>query len=216
LKKLLNDTWYNRKDIEKNLLPVYQRIRKVPLAGNPWQRTRHAYLVAADGTILTRELDPSWVAYLSDVINHIVYEKTLAHDDDTPNVIIGATTLHTNAFMAERRLIIREDEEGRPYITPSDEYLRMIKSFKRKIMADMSASKYAFPFKGNVSLQAVFTVNRLRKPPRLSDLLNAMVDIIITCGIIVNDRQVVSFDGSRIVVIKKAKPKVELLIRTWK
>ena len=70
-----------------------------------------------------------------------------------------------------------------------------------------------FPIIGEINLQILYYMPDKRRP----DLLNleqATADILEKARVIENDRNIVSFDGSRIAGIDKENPRVEIVIKT--
>jgi len=63
----------------------------------------------------------------------------------------------------------------------------------------------------NLSVQALYYMPDRRRPDLLN-LLQATADIIEKAGVIGNDRDIVSFDGSRIMEVDKENPRVEIYI----
>jgi len=67
-------------------------------------------------------------------------------------------------------------------------------------------------FKGPVHVQARYWMPDRRSWPDLMGLLQATCDILEKAGIIDNDRDVISLDGSRIMGVDKDNPRAEIFI----
>ena len=65
-----------------------------------------------------------------------------------------------------------------------------------------------------VQLQALYYMPDRRRPDLLN-LLQATADIVEKAKVIENDRDIVSFDGSRIMEVSKENPRVEIYIDIW-
>lgn len=71
-----------------------------------------------------------------------------------------------------------------------------------------------FPIIGKIQLQALYYMPDRRRPDLLN-LLQATADIVEKAKVIENDRDIVSFDGSRIMEVSKENPRVEVYIDIW-
>ena len=71
-------------------------------------------------------------------------------------------------------------------------------------------------FPGPVALCARYWLPDKRWWPDLVGLLQATSDILQAAGLIDNDRNIISYDGSRIMGLDKANPRVEITIKEWK
>ena len=67
------------------------------------------------------------------------------------------------------------------------------------------------PVTGKVSLKALYYMPD-RRLPDLLNLLQATANIVEKAGVIENDKDIVSFDGSRIMGVDKENPRVEIYI----
>lgn len=65
---------------------------------------------------------------------------------------------------------------------------------------------------GPIAVQAQYWLKDRKSWPDLIGLLQATSDILQTAGIIENDRDIVSYDGSRIMGIDRQNPRVEITI----
>jgi len=66
-------------------------------------------------------------------------------------------------------------------------------------------------FTGRVAVKALYWMPDKRRPD-LINLEEATADILEAAGIIDNDRNIVSWDGSRIVGVDKENPRAEITI----
>lgn len=71
------------------------------------------------------------------------------------------------------------------------------------------------PIFGEVSVKCLYWLPTARRPD-LTNLLAASHDILEHCGIIENDKQIRSVDGSRIMGKDAANPRVEVWIEPYK
>jgi len=67
-------------------------------------------------------------------------------------------------------------------------------------------------YTGSVQIRALYWMPNKQSWPDLMGLLQATCDILQKAEIIVNDRNVTSLDGSRIVGVDKDNPRVEIEI----
>ena len=73
--------------------------------------------------------------------------------------------------------------------------------------------KYRVKYPGPVQVTARYWMPNRRSWPDLMGLLQATCDILESAGIIKNDRNVVSLDGSRIMGVDKKNPRAEIEIK---
>ena len=108
---------------------------------------------------------------------------------------------------------------GRRFLIQSKQYLQYEKDCLWQIKGQLTAlslqrrlpKPVLFPIIGEISLQILYYMPDKRRP----DLLNleqATADILEKARVIENDKNIVSFDGSRIVGIDKANPRTEIVI----
>lgn len=69
--------------------------------------------------------------------------------------------------------------------------------------------------KEKVSLQVLYYLPDKRSRPDLINLLQATCDILEKGRVIENDRNIVSFDGSRIIGIDSVLPRAEIYIKAY-
>ena len=98
-------------------------------------------------------------------------------------------------------------KDGRRFVIQSKQYLKYEKDCLWQIIAQ---------YKGEViidklNLQAHYYMPDKRKPD-LINLIQATCDILEKAKVIENDKNIVSFDGSRIMRIDKDNPRVEIRI----
>jgi Holliday junction resolvase RusA-like endonuclease len=73
--------------------------------------------------------------------------------------------------------------------------------------------KYRVKYTGPVQVTARYWMPNRRSWPDLMGLLQATADILEAAGIIENDRDIVSLDGSRIMGVDKENPRAEIRIK---
>ena len=103
--------------------------------------------------------------------------------------------------------IIALTKNGRRYVIQSPQYCAYEKDCLQQI-------KYLYRVEtiiGNVSLQALYYMPTKFRPD-LTNLLQATADILEKARVIENDKNIVSFDGSRIGGIDKSNPRTEIII----
>ena len=75
---------------------------------------------------------------------------------------------------------------------------------------------YGPKFTSSIRLTCLYWMPDHRGWPDLPGLYQATADILEKAGIIVNDRNVVCMDGSRIVGVDKENPRVEIMVESCK
>jgi len=100
-----------------------------------------------------------------------------------------------------------QGSQPKKIIIPSKEYLTYEKDALKQLM--QWGNVY---FDGQVQVCALYFMPDKRSRPDLLGLLQATADILEKSGLIVNDRLIVSWDGSRIVGLDKEAPRVEITI----
>jgi len=103
--------------------------------------------------------------------------------------------------------IVRNPKTKKPRVIQSDAYIAYEEECLWKLRR-YSANK----FSGPVQIRALYWMPNRQSWPDLMGLLQATCDILQKAEIIVNDRNVISLDGSRIVGVDKANPRVEIEI----
>lgn len=93
----------------------------------------------------------------------------------------------------------------RPCIIPS----KAFKAYEK--LAKAQLSRYPITFTGAIEVTCLYYLETARMPD-LTNLLAATHDILEHCGIIDNDRNIISVDGSRIMG-KDPNPRVEIEIK---
>jgi Holliday junction resolvase RusA-like endonuclease len=73
--------------------------------------------------------------------------------------------------------------------------------------------KYRVKYPGPVQVTARYWMPNRRSWPDLLGLEQATADILEAAGVIKNDRDIVSWDGSRIIGVDKKNPRTEITIR---
>lgn len=87
------------------------------------------------------------------------------------------------------------------------------KAFKAyEKLAKGQLAMYPYRHKGQVEVTCLYWLETSRRPD-LTNLLAATHDILEHCGIIENDNQIYSVDGSRIMGKDADNPRVEVIIR---
>lgn len=94
---------------------------------------------------------------------------------------------------------------GRVRLIPSKQYL----AYRDDALWQLKAAWRREPIDLKVNCAAVF--HRDRATGDLVNYLQALADILEDAGVIVNDRQIVTFDGSRLAK-DAARPRVEVLL----
>lgn len=109
----------------------------------------------------------------------------------------------------QANLIIKRmgNKPQRPIINllQSDAY----RTYEKKVKKQLSLTAYK-PISGPVSVKALYYLATARTPD-LSNLIAATHDLLEGCGVIINDSQIKSVDGSRIMG-KDPDPRVEVEI----
>lgn len=102
--------------------------------------------------------------------------------------------------------IARNRRTGRPYVLQSERY----RQYEQDCLWQLKAcqTKFAEP----VRMKCLYWMPDRRSSPDLLGLLQATADILEEAGVIDNDRNVTSFDGSRIAGVDKQNPRVEIEI----
>jgi Holliday junction resolvase RusA-like endonuclease len=95
---------------------------------------------------------------------------------------------------------------GRLMIVPSDQFKRYEKECLRQIPPTQKLK-----LEGNLRLCARYWMPD-RRVVDLLNLLAATSDLLEKAGVVVNDKDFINFDGSRIVGVDKERPRVEILI----
>jgi Holliday junction resolvase RusA-like endonuclease len=93
----------------------------------------------------------------------------------------------------------------RPCIIPS----KAFKAYEKLARAQLA--QYPTRYQGPISVKCEYWLGDARRPD-LTNLMAATHDILEHCGIIDNDRNIVSVDGSRIVGVDRQNPRVEITI----
>jgi Holliday junction resolvase RusA-like endonuclease len=101
--------------------------------------------------------------------------------------------------------IARNRRTGRPYVLQSERY----RQYEQDCLWQLKTCQERFA--GPVRMKCLYWMPDRRKPDLLG-LLQATADILEEAGVIDNDRNVVSFDGSRIMGVDKQNPRVEIEI----
>lgn len=99
--------------------------------------------------------------------------------------------------------------KGRTHLAQSDFYLRYETECLWRLKG-YSGTRYK-P-NARINLCALYYMPDRRSWPDLIGLLQATSDILEKAGIYANDRDIVSYDGSRIAGIDKLRPRVEIFI----
>jgi len=107
-----------------------------------------------------------------------------------------------------RRFVI----QSKQYLTYENDCLWQIKEQLTIIGLQRRVPKpVLFPIVGSISLQAFYYMPDKRVPDLLN-LLQATADILEKAKVIENDKNIVSFDGSRIAGVDKVNPRTEITI----
>ena len=99
---------------------------------------------------------------------------------------------------------------GRRYVIQSKQYLK----YEKECLWEIIAQRHLHPeisdtITSKINLQALYYMPDKRTPDLLN-LLQATADILEKARVIDNDKDIVSFDGSKIMGIDKKNPRVEI------
>ena len=97
-------------------------------------------------------------------------------------------------------------KEGRVFPVPNAKY----KKWEREALEELAVQYRGMTIKGWIWVRALFYLPTARLSD-LSNLLEAPADALERAGVIENDRNIVSWDGSRR-YIDRDRPRIELLI----
>ncbi len=100
--------------------------------------------------------------------------------------------------------IIRNQKTRRPTVIQSKQY----RAYEEACLWHLK--KYKQRYSGPVQVTARYWMPNRRSWPDLMGLLQATCDILERAGIIENDRNVVSLDGSEIVGVDRENPRAEV------
>lgn len=122
--------------------------------------------------------------------------------------MIAEITIPGRAYTKKNsQKICRNPATGVYFITQSDRYQR----YEEECLWRLKS--YRGPkFTSNVRVTCVYWMPSYQSWPDLMGLYQATADILQKAGIIKNDRDIVSMDGSRIAGIDSGNPRVEIEI----
>lgn len=95
---------------------------------------------------------------------------------------------------------------GKPLVLPSKAYRAYEKHAIRLLKAEAGQT-----FSGLIAVRVLYWLKDNRRPD-LTNLLQATADILEKAGMITNDRNIVSWDGSRIMGTDRDNPRAEIEI----
>jgi len=102
--------------------------------------------------------------------------------------------------------------QSKQYLTYENDCLWQIKEQLTILSLQKRIPKpVLFPIMGGISLQVLYYMPTRRRPDLLN-LLQATADILEKARVIDNDRNIISFDGSRIIGIDRINPRTEIEI----
>ena len=117
-------------------------------------------------------------------------------------------TLHGRPITKKNSQIPIRTKTGKFFIIQSKQY----RAYEKDCLEQIREQWVLKPtLMSNLSVQALYYMPDRRRPDLLN-LLQATADIIEKAGVIGNDRDIVSFDGSRIMEVDKENPRVEIYI----
>jgi len=116
-------------------------------------------------------------------------------------VILGAPATKKN-----HSRIFRNQRTGKPFVVPSEQAMAWAKSAEYQLRAQDRQSR---PNDKPVNVRA--TIYRARRTGDLNNFLAAIADSLEAAGVVVNDRLIEGWDGSRL-RHDKVRPRVELEI----
>jgi len=96
---------------------------------------------------------------------------------------------------------------GKPLVLQSRAY----RAYEKKAVSAITAEQ-GKTFVGPVKVRVLYWLKDQRRPD-LTNLLQATADILEKAGVIANDRNIMSWDGSRIMGIDRNNPRTEIEIR---
>ena len=97
---------------------------------------------------------------------------------------------------------------GKRFLIQSKQYLQ----YEKDCLWNIKAQYKGETITGRVSLQVLYYMPDKRMPD-LINLLQATADILEKARVIDNDKDIVSFDGSRIIGVDKVNPRCEITIK---
>ena len=104
--------------------------------------------------------------------------------------------------------IVTNRKTGRPMVIQSEQYVR----YETECLWRLK--QYRGPkFKCDVEVRALFHMPSKQRPD-LCNLMQSIADILEKAGIIENDRNIASWDGTRLMV-DRDEPRVDIEIRKW-
>jgi Holliday junction resolvase RusA-like endonuclease len=93
----------------------------------------------------------------------------------------------------------------RPFLIQSKQYL----DYEKSCLWQITGQYYGDTITDNISLKALYWMPT-KAFPDLANLLGATCDILEKAKVISNDKNIISFDGSRIMGKDKDNPRVEI------
>ena len=96
---------------------------------------------------------------------------------------------------------------GRRYLIQSEPY----RKYEENCLWQIKAQYRGETITDQINLQALYYMPTKARPD-LVNLLQATCDILQKAKVIENDKNIVSFDGSKIIGIDKINPRVEIII----
>ena len=103
--------------------------------------------------------------------------------------------------------IIALTKTGKRFIIQSKQY----RIYEKDCLWQIKAQYKGETITENVSLQALYYMPTKFRPD-LTNLLQATCDILEKARVIENDKNIISFDGSRIAGVDKVNPRCEIII----
>jgi Holliday junction resolvase RusA-like endonuclease len=100
---------------------------------------------------------------------------------------------------------------SRPFILQSKQYQQYEVDCLRQITGDKKRN-----LAGAIILRCLYYMPDRRSRPDLVGLLQATSDILEKAGVYVDDKQIISYDGSRIVGVDKDSPRAEIEVEEVK
>ena len=117
-------------------------------------------------------------------------------------ILSGRPTTKKNS----QRIVLTKG--GKRFLIQSKQYLQ----YEKDCLWNIKAQYKGETITGKVSLQVLYYMPDKRVPDLLN-LLQATADILEKARVIDNDKDIVSFDGSRIMWIDKVNPRCEITIK---
>lgn len=201
------------RDIADGMMPVGMVKKNITIEGTPFVMGRKYQIIGNDNTSITVPLEYARTNFIREAM--MDYYSRMSRPENGKPRLIGRLFLPGDEWKVPEKRIIRYDEDNNLKSYASQTYTEELRSYAPVVLGNMDMGRRAMPIRMPVEMQCtILRPKRVRFT--LIQCVDWVVDMLVAIGIMESEKQVQSFDGSRITAEYNGDPGIEVILRSMK